>query len=486
MRPTRRTVTAGSVAVVLAASVPIVANPVVGIGAAILFGWLIAQQLVAVRAFQRSVAATSISVEPSVSAVKVNTEIPVTVHVKRPAAAAQTKMLIAVSLPPAAKSISQDERTVQLESGETEATTTVLMSFQTAGRMTIAEPRWELEDTHGLFTESLTRGPSPTVTAEAQTVQNLHVGQGGDAMAPYGQHSTNETGDGLTPTELRQYVVEDPADRIDWKATARLPDTYVREFESETDREVTLIFDHRSKVGTGIPASQLAYLREIALGIVDNAESVGDPLGFVAVGNEGLTTTIAPSARNVAYTQIRDGLIDLQPTIAQEGSATTDLTPPAVSRELASQLTDDDTPFGNIVRAFADTTMAYTEEIESDPLFGAIEYINSTTASQLTIILTNDTDRTQLLETIREAASGETAVLVFLTPEVLFEGAALADIESAYHRYHEFEEYRQMLQQQAGVIAYEVAPGDRLATLLATERGERAERRTLQGGSYDE
>ena len=483
MEPTRRTLTVFGVAVVLAVSVPLFAPPVVSLGAVLLVGWLIAQQLVAVRAFQASVSATTVTVEPSVSTAQAGTEIPVTVQVERPSTAAHTKTVVTVALPPAATAVPESKRTLTLTIGSTQARTVIPMSVPTAGRMRIPEPTWELRDAHGLFTESLTRGPSPTVTVDGQTVENIHVGRGGSALSAYGQHPADGTGDGLTPAELREYIGGDPADRIDWKATARLPDTYVREFEPESDREISLVFDHRSAVGTGTPTPQLAYLREVALGIVSNAESVGDPLGFVAVGDDGLTTIASPSSRQDAYTRIRERLLAVQPTPAGEPSSTVELTHPEASRQLARQLADDDSRFGTILRTFADTTTAYIERIESDPLYGAIEYLTSTTANQLTIILTTDRDRTQLRETIKAAASGETAVLVFLTPDVLFDTTELTDIESAYRRYRDFETFRQDLEQHNGVVAYEVGPRDRLATLLSVGRDRSGTQQVPQGGS---
>lgn len=485
MEPTRRTVSIVGVAVILAVSVPLFAPPVVSFGAVLLFGWLIAQQLVTVHTFQRSVSATTVTVEPSVSTATAGTEVPVTIRVERPSTAARTKTIVTIPLPPAATSLPEDERTLTLDVGSTHATTVIPMSVPTAGRMQIPEPRWELRDAHGLFTESFSRGPSPTVTVDAETPEAIHVGRGGSELSAYGQHPADGTGDGLTPAELREYIGGDPADRIDWKATARLPDTYVREFDPESDREISLVFDHRSQTGTGNGTPQLAYLREVALGIVNNAESVGDPLGFVAVGDDGLTTTIPPSSRQVSYTRIRERLLEAQPTPAGEPTSTVELTHPEASRQLARQLANDETRFGTILRTFADTTTAYIERIEADPLYGAIEYLTSTTANQLTIILTTDRDRTELRETIKAATSGETAVLVFLTPQVLFDNTELTDIEAAYRRYRDFETFRQDLERHNGVVAYEVGPRERLATLLSVGQDGSVTQQAVQRGSHE-
>jgi len=481
MEPTRQAVTAAAIAVVLLVSVPLLLTPVVGLGGCLIFGWLLARQLTAVRDFQTSVDVTTINIEPAASTVQVGTEIPVTIAVERPASAAQIQTVVTVSLPPASDWVAESERTVTLAVGETAASTTILMSVPTAGRMTIPEPTWTLRDAHGLFTESFGAGPTPTVTVEAHTLQNIHVGRGGMAQTAYGQHPTEGSGDGLTPAELREYIGGDPADRIDWKATARLPDTYVREFEAESDREITLILDHRSLTGQGTPDSQLAYLREVGLGIVQNAKSVGDPLGFVSVGDDGLTNSIVPSNQQLTYTRIREKLLQLEPTPTGAPSSAVDLTHPAASRRLSQQLADDDSRFSTVIRTFAEATTAYIEQLETDPLYSAVEHTQSTSLSQLTIILTTDAHRRQLRETIRAAASNTTAVLVFITPAVLFDKAELSDIETAYDRYRRFEEFRQELEQHSAVLAYEVGPNDRLESVLASRRNTTTDRQATTG-----
>jgi len=465
MQPTRRTWTAAAIGAVLAVVGPVVASPLPVVGAAVVFGWILARQLVAVWGFQATVEATTLTVEPSVSRLQVGTDVPVTLTVERPPTAADTVLTVLLSLPPAATPRPERDREVSLAVGETRETTTVLLSIPTAGRMTIKEPTWEICDTHAMFTESFDRGPTPTVTVEAQTIQDLHVGRGGSELSAFGQHPTEGTGDGVTPAELRQYLDGDPADRIDWKATARLSKTYVREFEAESDREITLIVDHRSQMAAGsIAETQLDFAREVALGIVSNAESVGDPLGLITVGDDGLTTTLAATRQQIGYARIREQLLALEPTPAGRPSSSVDLQHPGVTQRLAQQLAGDTTAFGQTLRAFTETATGYVERIETDPLYGAVDYLQATTnATQLTIILTTDRERSQLRETVRAAASDGNAVLVFLTPQVLFEA------------------FRTELERLGPVIAYEVGPGDRLSTLLSSGASGTATRATGGG-----
>jgi uncharacterized protein (DUF58 family) len=462
---------------------PIVASPVPAVGAALVFGWLIARQIATVRQFHTTVDATTVSVEPATTELRAGGELPVTLSVTRPPAAADTALTISLPIPVAARPVDDADRQVTLAIGDTQATTTVLLSMPTAGRIRFSEPTWELVDAHARFTESFTRGPTPTVTVAAHSLQNLHVGRGGTELSAFGQHATDGTGDGITPAELRQYLSGDPADRIDWKATARLGEPYVREFEAESDREITLIVDHRADAGADQDSrsaqdSQLDYLREVALGIVESATSTSDPLGLITVGDEGLTHTITPTRQQIGYTRISKQLLELEPTPAGPPTAGGDLQHPATARRLSEQLAGDESPFATMLRPFTETAPAYVERIETDPLYGAVDYLRTTTtATQLTIILTTDTNRPQLRETVRAAASNDNAVMVFLTPQVLFDAGELADLEAAYRQYRAFEEFRTELERFGSVVAYEVGPGDRLATLLSSTHARTASRR---------
>lgn len=481
MRPTRSTWTTVGLGVTLAAFVPVVGSPVPAGGTAVLLGWLLAQQVVAVKRFQATVDNTTVSVEPTVTAAETGDEVPVTLSADRPQAAAGTELTVSLPVPPAATLQQESTPQVRLTPGETHAQTTVVLSVPITGRITFGAPQWDLLDSHAAFTESLARGPTPTVTVSAPTLREMHVGRGGQQLSAFGEHLTERSGDGLTPAELRQYTAGDPADRIDWKATARLREAFTREFESEDDREITLVVDHRSRMAAGPPANtMLAYVREVALSIVGYAETAADPLGIVTVGTDGLTNTMLPGRRPDGYARIRELLLEIEPTPTDEPGSSVALHHPDSARRVASQLSGAESPFANTLRQFTASTTAYTNRIESDPLYGAVEYLQATTASQLTIVLTTDRDRQQLRETVRAATSGGAEVLVFLTPQVLFESSELSDIEHAYDEYRAFETFRAGLEQFGSVAAYEVAPGDRLAAVLDSHSAETARRQQLQ------
>lgn len=364
----------------------------------------------------------------------------------------------------------------RIERGHAEAT----IACPVAGRLTIPAPLIRVADADGLFATTFHRGPSTDVVVEATRPRRLHVGQGGDPLpTAFGDHETEATGTGTTPAELREYQPGDPAARIDWKATARLTDPYVRQFEAETDLETVLLLDHRATMATGDPGTgtQLAFLREVAMAYVGQAEDRSDPIGLVGIGDEGLTHRHWPAGGPAHYDRLRSLLLDLTPTesTSEATQPQTDARlPAAVAREIGDRLRAD-RPFDERLRPFFVDRGRYVEHVAADPLFAAARL----TADQLgthrvTIILTDDQRRRELLETVKLARTPGSRVLVFLTPGCLFTPGGLANLAAAYDEYVEFEDLRRELDGLDGVTAFEVAPSDRIGALLDAHRHRRA------------
>lgn len=373
-------------------------------------------------------------------------------------------------------------RTVHLGAGAHEVSTTFDVAAPVAGTYEFDQPIVTARDPAGLFIETLARGPTPMLTVEPRTPRDVHVGEGDEAVAvAFGEHETGRLGSGIKPAEIRQYTPGDQAHRIDWKVTARLNHPYVREYESETDRVSALVVDHRAPMGQG-PAGEtkLDYARQVALAFVTSARTLDDPLGLYTVGDEGTTGAWQPSATPGQYETVRRQLHILTTT----GDPSLQRTPharersPAEARNAAKVLDDDETTFATTLRPYFAGADPYVARIEDDPLFGTVR----TRLAQLggrvwTVLFTDDTNRAEVRETIKIARRGDNRVLVFLTPSILFESGGLTDLERAYDRYVDFEEFRRDLAKLSRVTAFEIAPGDRLDAVLGTGR-RRRERRT--------
>lgn len=347
------------------------------------------------------------------------------------------------------------------------------LSWPVAGTFEFDAPRVTATDRHGLFTQTVAHGSSPSVVVEPRAPREIHVGRGGDeTVTGFGDHDTGRTGSGLKPADVRAYVPGDTVRQIDWKATARLAEPHVREYEVETDRETRLFLDHRASMGEGPGGrTKLDYLRQVALAFVADAGRLSDSLGCYTVGGGGLTDVSDPSTADDHLAAIQRRLLSLAPTAA-------DARPdraysPAAARRRADRLAADGSRFATILRPYFQHQDPYVEQFDSEPLFTAVRR-HQTTAETLgvTVLLTDDARRAELRETVRLARRTGGQVLVFLAPTVLYRPGGLGDLADAYDEYVEFEEFRRSLDALDRVTAYEVGPRDRLTAVLDAGRAD--------------
>lgn len=511
---TRRSWAVAGLAVGLAVYAVVLDRPLGLAGAVLITAWLITRQYLFYRALRTL--AEDLSVTQTVPKMSLRTNETVLTSLT---ATLESPSRLACSLDaglPVATSATEP-LSVTLAPTQQRASMTVDIRWPVTGRHTF-DPA-TLTATDGLFREQLPVGTTPTVTVEPRVPRNLHVGEGGDRIATaFGEHDAGLLGSGLEPAGLREYVPGDAAARIDWNATARLGTAYVREFEAETDRETVLVVDHREALADGPTGeTKLAYLREFALALVENARQLGDPLGLVAVGTDGITERIHPSTQPDRYRAIRRSVLDLEPTRAATADPTTeepmtdsatgptteaptpdpstaratDRTPTgpepdsppsprhrhrqhtrqADVRRAAATLDGEDTPFARTLRPFYTDRQVYLDRIDTDPLYRAVRTTLAGLQSRTFLILcTDDHAPTELLETVTDATGKGARLLVLLAPTVLYEEGGLSDIESAYDRYLEFEELRRELSRMDKVTALEVGPGDRLSAIITAGR----------------
>lgn len=342
-------------------------------------------------------------------------------------------------------------------------------SYDVAGRYTACKPTLTARDPYGLFAETLAVGTQADVSVDASAPRDAVVLAGGDRISVgYGSHDASKGSSGFATGDLRQYVPGDPSNRIDWKATARLGDPYVRETDPETDRETIAVIDHRGVVADG-PAgrAELDYLREAALWLVAHAASFDDPLALYAVGDGGVTETVAANTGQRHYRHVKHRLYDLTPT-----------TGPGTEHEYtvtAQPSVETESQFGATLAPFFEHRNTYVQRIEADPLFEAVSArLARRRRSASLVLLTDDTHRAELVETVKLAHRQNTPVTVFLCANALFRADGITDLEQAYSDYREFREFQASLGNYGDVTVYEVGPSNRIdAVLAAHEPGRR-------------
>ncbi|NGM70750.1 DUF58 domain-containing protein [Natronolimnobius sp. AArcel1] len=490
MHPTRRLWAAIALAVLLGLLAISTAQPVLLAGSGLIGAWIIVQQYHFLQTVRTTAAQLEVQQAPVRSGIQTGESVPVTLAVSldKP-----SPLSIAVNggLPTVA--VSDTDLEVILAPGETDASHTLECSWSVAGHHTFETPTVVVEN--NFFKQTLTIGSAPSVTAEPHGPRTIHVGEGGDRLATaYGEHDGGRHGSGIEPAELREYMPGDTMDQIDWKATARLSAPHVREYEAETERRTLLLVDHRSVLGTGNEdGTKLEYLREVALAIAASARRLGDPIGLLSVGDDGITTRIDPATTPATYNRIKRELLELEPTtpegdtvetksaVRADAKARAEPHQPGVqktaadARQTLEKLTDgtvdEPTDFVSTLRPFYAARDGYQRRIESEPLYGAVKTaIQRTDTQRWTIICTDDSNPAELREAVTYARKSGNSVMVLLAPTVLYESGGLTDIERAYDRYVEFEELRRDLARMNRVTALEVGPKDRLASVLAARR----------------
>ena len=485
MHPTRRLWGAIALVAVLAILAVVAARPLLLAGSGLVGAWVLVRQHQFTRALEGTI--DDLQVDQSVSRSGVRTEetVPITLTATL-ASPSSLGLEIDGGVPTGAAATSR--LSVSLDPGESSGEETIDVSWPIAGRHRFGEPT--VTASNGFVRETLSAGTAPTVTVEPRGPRTIHVGEGGDEIpTAYGDHDGGRRGAGLEPAELREYQPGDTANRIDWKATARLSTPHVREYEAETDRKTLLVVDHRRSLATGRPdETALDYLREVALTVTASARRLGDPVGLVTVGDDGITSRVGLSTTPATYDRVRRRLLDLEPTADTESgdSASSDdvgrsypgpsplrtrrRTTAADARTALATLDGDDA-FAATLRPFYAARGGYRDRIESEPLYRAVEATHGReTGSVWTVIATDDSRPAELRETVSLARSAGDAVLVLLAPAVLYEPDGLADLERAYDRYVEFEQLRRELARLDRVTALEVGPADRLSAVLSASR----------------
>jgi len=454
MQPTRRAAAVLGVGVALATLGVVLESVLYLYGAVGVGAWVVVEAVAFARTVVRAVETTEVAHAVAPETTREGRPVEVTVTVSAPDAIAG---LTGVELRPplAASRVDGDDR-LPVDAPGSSHRVGATFEFSVTGRFAFDPPVLELASANGLFVERAAVGERATCTVELG-------------------------GGGFTPGDLREYAVGDPGNLIDWKATARRGEPYVREFESAGELETLLFVDHRGATGAGREGRRaLDYLRSVGRWLVEYANARDDPIGLYAVGDDGPTARVDPSSRAASYRRVATALADLEPTAAPAESAP-DSGSVGVGRSPEAALAtrgglDGDTAFERTLSAYREGGRGYVERVAGDPLFRVVQSTLSRTRTPWVVVLTTDDRPTEVAETVRAARGSAAHVTAFVAPTALFESGSLADLDAAYERYEAFERFRRGLVRE-DVDAFEVAPGERLDAVLSRAQSTRGERR---------
>lgn len=470
MRATERFWAVATLGILLASLAVLFAAPIVLVGALGVGAWVIAAQVAFVREVERIRSAVSVERETDAAGVMTDQPIQITLEAT---IETETSSTLALSNPLPKVFAHTDGHTGGAISASQSLEQSFVIEAPVAGTFHVPSPVLEITEPIGLFTESLGVGEPLSIRVDPRTPRSIHIGMGGDRIAAaYGEHDAETGQGGIDPAELRRYVPGDPAKNVDWKATARRAEPYVREREPQTDQYVSLVVDHRASMADG-PAGQrqLDFGREVALAYLDGARRYDDPIALQTVGDAGITTNVAAGTTTEHYNRIAERLHSLSPTGDSGEYAVAVRTGAATAHRRATSLSGD-TAFEQRLRPYMAAANPYVERVADDPLVEAIgSTVTRTNDRTLFVVVTDTERRAELQEALRTISAANDRALVFVLPDVVFESQSAATLDDAYRRYVDFEQYRKTLDGLPGISVFEVAPQDRLATILQRSAG---------------
>ncbi|WP_336339404.1 DUF58 domain-containing protein [Haloarcula brevis] len=451
--------------------------PLLVAGAVGLAGWLLAMQVVFVRAVSRL--RDGLTVSQSLSRARIRTGVETTYTLEASVATAGEHLPLSVeaTVPLAARMEAGRAPVIDLGESMQSSSVTVPLTWETVGHYTVAGATVTMRSGAGLFTQSFTTDPGPEITVESPSVGPIHVGQGGKRLLRgVGEHEARGRTGGLSAEEVRKYVPGDALKYVDWKATARLDEAHVRNYEAESNRSVALVLDHRHTLGDGRPGeTKLDHLRAVAAAFRQRAETVRDPLGYLTVDDTGVTESRIPAARAERYRACQHRINDLD----TESSAETATGRTGTLRGAPGPVTEAQSPIETTLLAYRDAAGS-KRHLPNQPLYNGLQAApREIRGADLLVICTDDSNPDELRNAVGLAGRNATEVVVFVTPSVAFDTDLVADLDEANERYRAFDQFRRELDGIDSVTAYEVGSPERMAALLSdspasAERGEYA------------
>ncbi|MFY4814145.1 DUF58 domain-containing protein [Haloarcula sp. AONF1] len=453
--------------------------PLLVVGAVGLAGWLLAMQLAFVRGVSRLEDELTVSQSLDRSRIRTGAEAKYTLDASVDAAGDHLPLSIEARIPLTAQMEAGPSPDITLGMSMQSSSVTLPLTWETVGTYTVPGATVTVSDGTGLFAQSFTTAPGPEIAVESPSVGPIHVGQSGkQLLRGVGEHDARGRTGGLSAEEIRKYVPGDALKYVDWKATARLDEAHVRNYEAESNRSVVLVLDHRQTLGDGVPGeTKLEHLKAVAAAFRQRAETTRDPLGYVTIDDAGVTETGIPAARTEAYRSCQHRINDID--TEAETTATATATPASTGRMAGtvSPTADTQSPMEATLLAYRDAAGS-KRQLPNQPLYNGLQAApHEIRNADLLVICTDDSNPSELRNTVGLARRNATEVVVFIAPSVAFDTDLLTDLDTAYERYRAFDQFRRELNEIDSVTAYEVGSPDQISAILSGSRANTEQRK---------
>ncbi|MFU1781545.1 DUF58 domain-containing protein [Haloarcula japonica] len=443
--------------------------PLLVVGAIGLAGWLLAMQFAFVRGVSRLEDELTVSQSLDRSRIRTGAEANYTLAASVDAAGDHLPLSIEARIPLTAQMEAGPSPDITLGRSMRSLSVTLPLTWETVGNYTVPGATVTVSDGTGLFTQSFTTAPGPEIAVESPSVGPIHVGQSGkQLLRGVGEHDARGRTGGLSAEEIRKYVPGDALKYVDWKATARLDEAHVRNYEAEGNRSVVLVLDHRQTLGDGAPGeTKLEHLKVVAAAFRQRAETTRDPLGYVTIDDAGVTDSKVPVARTEAYRSCQHRINDLDIETETPATAVTKAAHTGRMIGTVNPTSDTRSPMETTLLAYRGAAGS-KRHLPNQPLYNGFQAApHEIRNADLLVICTDDSNPSELRDTVGLARRNATEVVVFIAPSVAFDTDLLTDLDTAYERYRAFDQFRRELNEIDSVTAYEVGSPDKISALLS-------------------
>ncbi|EMA24395.1 DUF58 domain-containing protein [Haloarcula argentinensis] len=443
--------------------------PLLVVGAVGLAGWLLAMQFAFVRGVSRLEDELTVRQSLDRSRIRTGAEAKYTLDASVDAAGDHLPLSIEARIPLTAQMEAGPSPDITLGASMQSSSVTLPLTWETVGTYTVPGATVTVSDGTGLFAQSFTTAPGPEIAVESPSVGPIHVGQSGkQLLRGVGEHDARGRTGGLSAEEIRKYVPGDALKYVDWKATARLDEAHVRNYEAEGNRSVVLVLDHRQTLGDGVPGeTKLEHLKAVAAAFRQRAETTRDPLGYVTIDDAGVTETGIPAARTEAYRSCQHRINDIGTEAETTATATATAASTGRMAGTVSPTADTQSPTEATLLAYRDAAGS-KRQLPNQPLYNGLQAApHEIRNADLLVICTDDSNPSELRNTVGLARRNATEVVVFIAPSVAFDTDLLTDLDTAYERYRAFDQFRRELNEIDSVTAYEVGSPDQISAILS-------------------